>query len=262
VAALNLDTVAADHGGPTSTVAEAAPSALINTIPADATWGPDHKRLCPAGTTDQRGVSRPQGAGCDVGAFEAAASNTTVTVAPNPAAPGKTVTLTAKITPQTGTFDDPDPVAGKVTFKTAGTTLCSDKAVDPSSIATCATTKLPAGTPVVTAAFASTSPYMNSTGTTKLVVGTAPKFTSPNNAKATIGKHRTITVHASAAPTPTITKVSGTLPKGMRFTGGKGSATITGTPARGTARKYVLHLRAGNVRGRVTQTFTLTIVAG
>jgi hypothetical protein len=34
----------------------------------------------------------------------------------------------------------------------------------------------------------------------------------------------------------------------MTFTGGKGSATITGTPARGTAKSYVLHLRASSAR--------------
>ena len=131
-----------------------------------------------------------------------------------------------------------------------------------SGVATCATTKLPAGTPTVTARFASTSPYLNSTGTTKLTVGTAPKFTSANNAKATIGKDKTITIHASGAPAPTITKVSGTLPKGMKFTGGKGGAVIAGTPARGTAKKYVLHLRARNVRASASQRFTLTVVSG
>ena len=76
VTTLNLDAVVADHGGPTPTVAMAAPSALIDTIPADATWGPEHRKLCPKGTTDERGVSRPQGGGCDVGAFEAAATRT------------------------------------------------------------------------------------------------------------------------------------------------------------------------------------------
>jgi hypothetical protein len=262
VATLNLDTVAADHGGPTATVAMTAPSALINTIPADATWGPEHEKLCPPGATDQRGVGRPQGGGCDVGAFEVNASQTIVKATPNPASPGKTVTLTAKIIADTGTFHDPDPVAGKVTFKTGSTLLCSGKAVNSSGVATCVTTKLPTGTPTVTARFASTSAYLNSTGTSKVSVGTAPKFTSPTKAKATIGKDKTITVHASAAPAPTITMVGGTLPKGMKFAGGKGRATIAGTPARGTAKKYVLHLRAGNVRGRTTQTFTLTVVAG
>ena len=172
------------------------------------------------------------------------------------------MTLTAKITPHAGTFDDPDPVAGKVTFKVGKTVLCSASPVSHAGIATCATTKVPAGARTVTAAFASTSPYLNSQDARKVVVGTRPKFTTAGHATATIGKHKTITVRASATPTPTITKLSGALPKGMKFVPGKGRATITGTPARGTAQKYVLHLRAGNVRGRATQTFTLTVVAG
>ena len=171
-------------------------------------------------------MNRPQGGACDVGAFEAAASQTAVTAAPNPASPGTTVTLTARVTRDTGAFDDPDPVAGKVTFKTGSTTLCSGKAVDSSGVATCTTKTLPAGTSTVTARFASTSPYRKSTGTTSVVVGTAPGFTSPNHAKATIGKHITISVAASGTPLPAITKVSGALPQGMKFTGGNGSATI------------------------------------
>ncbi len=49
----------ADNGGPTSTHALLAGSPAIDTADAAS---------CPA--TDQRGVARPQGAGCDVGAFE------------------------------------------------------------------------------------------------------------------------------------------------------------------------------------------------
>jgi hypothetical protein len=49
----------ADNGGPTLTHALGAGSPAIDA--ADAA-------VCPA--TDQRGVIRPQGAGCDVGAFE------------------------------------------------------------------------------------------------------------------------------------------------------------------------------------------------
>lgn len=48
----------------------------------------------------------------------------------------------------------------------------------------------------------------------------------------------------------------------MTFSGGEGSATVAGTPARGTAGKYVLHLRARNVRGSDTEAFTLKVVAG
>ncbi|HSF83910.1 MAG TPA: carbohydrate binding domain-containing protein [Anaerolineales bacterium] len=58
VADAGLDSLA-DNGGPTLTQALLAGSPAIDA--ADAA-------VCPA--TDQRGVARPQGAGCDVGAFE------------------------------------------------------------------------------------------------------------------------------------------------------------------------------------------------
>lgn len=49
----------ADNGGPTMTIAPAADSPARDAASAAA---------CPA--TDQRGVSRPQGSGCDIGAYE------------------------------------------------------------------------------------------------------------------------------------------------------------------------------------------------
>ncbi len=56
-----LDAPAA-NGGPTQTMALPAGSPAVDAIPS-ATPG------C-SGTTDQRGISRPQGGGCDVGAYE------------------------------------------------------------------------------------------------------------------------------------------------------------------------------------------------
>jgi predicted outer membrane repeat protein len=50
----------ADNGGPTET------HALLAGSPAIDAGSPD----CPPPSTDQRGVTRPQGAACDVGAFE------------------------------------------------------------------------------------------------------------------------------------------------------------------------------------------------
>lgn len=50
-----------DNGGPTATMAIGADSAAVDAIPA-STGG------CPA--TDQRGVRRPQGRACDIGAYE------------------------------------------------------------------------------------------------------------------------------------------------------------------------------------------------
>ncbi len=55
-----LDTIGGNNGGPTIT------HALVQGSPAIDAAGPD----CPPPDTDQRGVARPQGTACDIGAFE------------------------------------------------------------------------------------------------------------------------------------------------------------------------------------------------
>jgi hypothetical protein len=55
-----------DHGGPTPTQLPSRSSPLVNAIPVGS---------CQAGaaagvTVDQRGIARPQGAGCDIGSVE------------------------------------------------------------------------------------------------------------------------------------------------------------------------------------------------
>ena len=52
----------ASNGGPTQTMALPAASPAVDAIPASVTG-------C-TGSADQRGVSRPEGAGCDIGAYE------------------------------------------------------------------------------------------------------------------------------------------------------------------------------------------------
>jgi hypothetical protein len=64
----------ADNGGPTDTMALGPGSAAIDAATSAG---------CPA--TDQRGVPRPFGAGCDIGAYEAAALDTTPPVITVPA---------------------------------------------------------------------------------------------------------------------------------------------------------------------------------
>ncbi len=57
-----------NNGGPTQTIALEPDSPAVDHIPVDSS--------CPAsGTTDQRGVSRPQGPACDIGAFEMTAAD-------------------------------------------------------------------------------------------------------------------------------------------------------------------------------------------
>jgi hypothetical protein len=63
-----------DNGGPTETHALLPGSPAIDAIPpAECTYDDDGDPGTPPVplATDQRGVARPQGAGCDIGAFEA-----------------------------------------------------------------------------------------------------------------------------------------------------------------------------------------------
>jgi hypothetical protein len=63
-----------DYGGPTETLGLAAGSPAIDQVPVTGAG-------CPA--TDQRGVKRPQGSACDIGAFEFAIPQITITTPAN-----------------------------------------------------------------------------------------------------------------------------------------------------------------------------------
>ena len=63
----------ANNGGKTQTMALFTESPAVDAIPVGALADDDVTPLCPAsGTTDQRGVKRPRGPACDVGAYEMA----------------------------------------------------------------------------------------------------------------------------------------------------------------------------------------------
>lgn len=91
-----------DHGGPTLTHALLPGSPAIDRIPSGANGcGTDV-------TSDQRGIARPQGLGCDIGAYEVAVVVDTqppavsaVTAAPNPTPANAPVTLTATVDDRT-----------------------------------------------------------------------------------------------------------------------------------------------------------------
>ncbi len=97
----------------------------------------------------------------------------------------------------------------------------------------------------------------------------APAIQSANATTFTIGASGKFTVSSTGAPTNTITnanfsgcKQSSALPTGVTFTdNGDNTATLTGTPAAGTAGAYTLCLNASNGYGTAaTQQFTLTVV--
>ena len=103
----------------------------------------------------------------------------------------------------------------------------------------------------------------NSAGTSiqsfDLVVDSVPAFTSAAKVTFTTGTSGTFTATTSGFPTPALT-LTGTLPSGLTFAdNADGTATISGTVASGTAKKYTFTLKAKNTAGSVTQTFTLVV---
>ena len=90
----------------------------------------------------------------------------------------------------------------------------------------------------------------------------APTISSGSAATFTIGAAGTFTITANGTPTPMLS-VSGTLPNGVTFVNnGNGTATLSGTPAAGTAGTYPLTFTANNgVTPNATQNFTLTVGA-
>jgi uncharacterized repeat protein (TIGR01451 family) len=85
-----------DHGGPTQTIALEPGSPAIDAIPSAVNG-------CGTTiTTDQRGISRPQGSGCDIGALEFVQPGADLAIAksgePNPVLSGNRLTYTLTVT--------------------------------------------------------------------------------------------------------------------------------------------------------------------
>jgi hypothetical protein len=91
-------------------------------------------------------------------------------------------------------------------------------------------------------------------------VDTAATFTSADATTFTAHTLGTFTIATAGFPVATLT-VAGGFPSGVTFTdNGNGTATLAGTPAKGTKGRYTLTLKAKNgVAPRAKQTFTLTI---
>lgn len=91
-----------------------------------------------------------------------------------------------------------------------------------------------------------------------------PAFTSVDNTTFGINSFGTFTITTSGNPTPTISHTAGALPTGVSFVdNGDGTATLSGTPALGTAGDYTLQLEAANgILPDAIQVFTLTVASG
>ena len=92
-----------------------------------------------------------------------------------------------------------------------------------------------------------------------LVVNQVPTVTSAATTTFTVGSAGTFTVTTAGFPTPALT-FTGTLPSGVTLVdNGNGTATLSGTPAAGTAKSYTLKITAKNSAGSVVQTFSLVV---
>jgi hypothetical protein len=151
-----------NYGGPTQTMALLPGSKAINASGTSANG-------CP--TTDQRGVHRPQGPACDIGAYEFVPT-TTAKLSANPtiANQGQNVALTCAVTPATGT---PGTPTGTVTFTdtTAGATLGS--LTLSGGKATLNTTRLALGDHAITCAYnGDPSFYRSTSNSVTVTIGT------------------------------------------------------------------------------------------
>jgi len=91
-----------------------------------------------------------------------------------------------------------------------------------------------------------------------LTVRQASAITSASSTTFSVGSGGNFTVTTTGFPAPTITE-SGSLPSGVSFTGGTGTAKLSGTPAVGTGGTYTITLTATNTVSTANQTFTLTV---
>jgi hypothetical protein len=107
------------NGGPTETMALQPDSPAINAGADSICAAPPTATPPGAGAHDQRSATRPQGAHCDIGAFEVVATTTTLD-APATAAPDSSYKLTATVTPAQAI---PGRPAGTVTFLDGTTVL-------------------------------------------------------------------------------------------------------------------------------------------
>ncbi len=180
----DLVTILQNSGGSTSTLALLSTSPAVNAIPAefctDVDGNPVH--------TDQRGVARPQGAACDIGAFE---------LAPAPTANPQSVS-TPPNTPVTITLTGSGFVNCEMTFSLVPASPPSHGALGPLVDQTCG-----AGNPNADSATVTYTPDAGYTGTDSFTfrVNDGSDSTPATIAITVIdpGQAITVTMHAPSA---------------------------------------------------------------
>jgi hypothetical protein len=103
--------------------------------------------------------------------------------------------------------------------------------------------------------------FGTSSQTFTLLVGATPSFSSSDSTTFPVGVSAVFHVTARGSPEPTLNE-RGKLPTGLQFQGGRGTATLSGTPAGGTSGSYRITFTAGQGTAlNASQTFTLVVGA-
>lgn len=236
------------YGGATRTMALLPGSAAIDTGDAAS---------CAA--TDQRGIARPQGAGCDLGAFESQGFTLTKTGGNNQSALITTAfanPLELTVTPNNAG----EPVDnGVVTFTAPGAGASTNPAITSTTISGGAVSRSVTAN-ATTGSYSVTATAAGASGVTFSLTNWAlPAITSAASASFTYGTAASFPVTTTGYPAPAISH-SGVLPTGVFLhDNGDGSATLYGTPnASGT---FAFTVTAANSAGSANQNFTLTVNA-
>jgi hypothetical protein len=148
-----------DYGGPTFTLALQSTSPAVDAIPLSPTNDCMDSTGNPI-TTDQRGVARPQGAACDIGAYELDRVLTlpTLVSSTNPSVAGAAVTFTATVSPRSGSGTP----TGIVTFYDGATNI-GGAPLNGSSKASLNNSGLSSGTHSITAVYSGDAAFAAST---------------------------------------------------------------------------------------------------
>ncbi|NCD33990.1 MAG: hypothetical protein EOL87_11330, partial [Spartobacteria bacterium] len=235
----------ADNGGLTHTMA-----LLTNSPARDA--GDD--ALAPP--ADQRGVSRPQGSHCDIGAFELDYAALTVTTSTNPVPYGQNLIITAHVTPAAAT--------GTITFTEGETTLASNVALS-GGTASFTSAVFSIGSHAIVATYAGAASVVGGASApyTQQVVKGAQSIGAITFTPSTLALNGTTTVAAvssSGLPvqfvslTPDICSVTGTNVTGLA----SGTGVIAADQAGNTQYNPALRVTTNITVGKGVATVTLT----
>lgn len=153
--------------------------------------------------------------------------------------------------------------AGTLTWSVSAGSLPSGLTLSNSGVISGTPTGPASTTPVsftVKVTDSSVASPQSTTQALSITISQAPTITSANNATFVVSTAGTFSVTATGVPTPTLSE-TGALPSGVTFVdNGNGTATLSGTPASGTAGSYPITIKAHNGIGTdASQSFTLTV---